>query len=197
MSLYRISYAAPSVWNSLPCVIKYIQSPTAFKAALKTPSPFKAALKTHLFNPFAAWPRRFLGRPEDFWATQCTPYAQAWKISGPLVKCTFGFGVEGKRLLKAYTWQLDWPPISSSFMAAWERIFLQHFFFGGRGGGWGGAVISGSWLLIKEGIVYILLHVKFWMRFWMMLVVAMKHLYNSDERQGSSGEEEGGDIFPK
>ena len=31
----------------------------------------------------------------------------------------------------------------------------------------------------------------------MLLVVVMKHLYNSDERQGSSGEEEGGDIFPK
>ena len=31
----------------------------------------------------------------------------------------------------------------------------------------------------------------------MMPVVVIKHLYNSDERQGSSGEEEGGDIFPK
>ena len=25
----------------------------------------------------------------------------------------------------------------------------------------------------------------------------MKHLYSSDERQGSSGEKEGDDIFPK
>ena len=33
------------------------------------------------------------------------------------------------------------------------------------------------------------------MQFWMMLVVVMKHLYNSGERQGSSGEEEGDDIF--
>ena len=30
----------------------------------------------------------------------------------------------------------------------------------------------------------------------MMPVVVMKHLYNSDESQGSSGEEENG-IFPK
>ena len=132
--------------------------------------------------------------PEDFWATLCMPYAQAWKISRPLVKCTFGFVVEGKRLLQAYTWQLDWPPISSSFMAAWERIFLQQFFRVGEWGWVGGVVISGSWLLIKEGIVYILLHVKFWMRFWIMLVMMMKHLYNSQERRG---EEEDGDIFPK
>ena len=31
----------------------------------------------------------------------------------------------------------------------------------------------------------------------MMPVVVMKHLYNSDESQGSSGEEEDADIFPK
>ena len=33
----------------------------------------------------------------------------------------------------------------------------------------------------------------------MMLVVVMKHLYDSDERQGSTsgGEEEGGEIFSK
>ena len=58
-------------------------------------------------------------------------------------------------------------------------------------------VISASWLLIKEGNVYILLHLKFWMQFWMMLVVVMKHVYNSDERQGRSGEEEDGEIFSK
>ena len=31
----------------------------------------------------------------------------------------------------------------------------------------------------------------------MMLVVVMKHVYNSDERQGRSGEEEDGEIFSK
>ena len=31
----------------------------------------------------------------------------------------------------------------------------------------------------------------------MMLIVVMKHLYYSGERQGSSGEEKDGDIFPK
>ena len=30
-----------------------------------------------------------------------------------------------------------------------------------------------------------------------MPVVVIKHLYNSDESQGSSGEEEDGNIFPK
>ena len=30
----------------------------------------------------------------------------------------------------------------------------------------------------------------------MMPVVVMKHLYNSDESQGGSGEEEDGGIFP-
>ena len=30
----------------------------------------------------------------------------------------------------------------------------------------------------------------------MMPVMVIKHLYNSDKSQGSSGEEENGDIFP-
>ena len=53
-------------------------------------------------------------------------------------------------------------------------------------------VISASWLLIKEGIVYVLLHLKFWKR----PIVVIKYLYNSDGSHGTSGEEEG-DIFPK
>jgi len=35
------------------------------------------------------------------------------------------------------------------------------------------------------------------LKFWMMPVVLIKHLYNSDESQGSSGEEKDGDTFPE
>ena len=80
---------------------------------------------THLHhpNPFTAWPRK-MSRP------QCTPYAvlTLWmwvvkghtgRFPGPTVyticsglkdfgavgRCTFGFAVEGKWLVQAYTWQ--------------------------------------------------------------------------------------------
>ena len=159
MSLYRISYAAPSVWNSLPCDINYIQSPTAFKAALKT----------LLFNPFTAWPRRFLGHTVHAICPGLENFQVIGKVYFQFCSCREATlaGIHMAARLTSHTF----------FLYGGLRAYFSTIFFGGWEWGWGGGggdVISGSWLLIKESIVYILLHVKFWMRFWMMLVMMMK-----------------------
>ena len=56
------------------------------------------------FNPFAAWPRSFLGRTVH---TKC-PGPEGFRA---VDKRAFGFVVEGKWLLQAYTRQLDVPPL--------------------------------------------------------------------------------------
>ena len=43
--VHKHKHAAPSAWNYLPCEIRYIQSTTAFKTALKT----------HLFQSYYHW----------------------------------------------------------------------------------------------------------------------------------------------
>ena len=120
------------------------------------------------------------------------PEDSACHILRAFGKCTYGFVAEGKWLLQAYTWQLELPPLY--YLPLWwpeSDFWFFKFYFACF------VVIFASWLLIKEGTIYILLHLKFWIGFWTMPVVVIKHLYNSNESQGSSGEEENGDIFPK
>ena len=181
MSLYRISYAAPSVWNSLPCDINYIQSPTAFKAALKT----------LLFNPFTAWPRRFLGHTVHAICPGLENFQVIGKVYFQFCSCREATlaGIHMAARLTSHMF----------FLYGGLRAYFSTIFFGGWEWGWGGGGWCHFWVMATDQRKYCL-HLAAREILNEVLNDASNDdetLYNSEERHGNSGEEEDGDIFPK